>query len=253
MTDTDAASAEAPAPSPDRSTSRHAAVSLAPRQRTALEAERDFLLVSIRDLDEQHHSGELTDDRYESLLAGYTRRAAHVVRILDAARAEPQNVVSLEERRRSRLLPVLGIAAAVAACAALALGLWGASVSSDLDDARSALAQERAAAAVLAQPTSEASLTGARGRLVVGDDGRAVLVVSDVPPVPAGKTYQVWVIEDGRPVSGGLFAPEAGTLAIPVDGSVGNGSVVAVTVEDDGGAPAPTGKPVIASAPVSLS
>ena len=140
-------------------------------------------------------------------------------RILDAARAEPQNVVSLEERRRSRLLPVLGIAAAVAACAALALGLWGASVSSDLDDARSALARERAAAAVLAQPTSEASLTGARGRLVVGDDGRAVLVVSDVPPVPAGKTYQVWVIDDGRPVSGGLFAPGTGTLAIPVDGS----------------------------------
>ena len=96
-------------------------------------------------------------------------------------------------------------------------------------------------------------LTGARGRLVVGDDGRAVLVVSDVPPVPAGKTYQVWVIDDGRPVSGGLFAPGNGTLAIPVDGTVGNGSVVAVTVEDDGGASAPTGKPVIASAPVSLS
>jgi hypothetical protein len=175
-------------------------------------------------------------------------------RILDAARAEPQNVVSLDERRRSRrLVPVLGIAAAVAACAALALGVWGASVSSDLDDARSALARERAAAAVLAQPTSEASLTGARGRLVVGEDGRAVLVVSDVPPVPAGKTYQVWVIDGGHPVSGGLFAPGTGTQAIPVDGSVGNGSVVAVTVEDAGGAAAPTGKPVIASAPVSVT
>jgi anti-sigma-K factor RskA len=174
-------------------------------------------------------------------------------RILDAAKAEPQNVVSLDERRRSRLMPVLGIAAAVAACAALALGLWGASVASDLDDARSALARERAAAAILAQPASEASLTGARGRLVVGDDGQAVLVVSDVPPVPAGKTYQVWVIDDGNPVSGGLFAPTDGTQAIPVDGSVGNGSVVAVTVEDSGGAAAPTGKPVIASAPVSVS
>jgi hypothetical protein len=174
-------------------------------------------------------------------------------RILDAARAEPQTVVALEERGRSRLAPVLGVAAAVAACAALALGLWGASVSSDLDDARSALARERAAGAILAQPESEASLTGARGRLVVGDDGQAVLVVSDVPPVPAGKTYQVWVIDDGNAVSGGLFAPTGGTQAIPVDGSVRSGSVVAVTVEDDGGAAAPTGKPVIASAPVSVS
>jgi hypothetical protein len=44
-----------------------------------------------------------------------------------------------------------------------------------------------------------------------------------------------------------------GTQAIPVDGSVGDGSVVAVTVEDSGGAAAPTGKPVIASAPMSVS
>jgi anti-sigma-K factor RskA len=174
-------------------------------------------------------------------------------RILDAARAEPQNVVSLDERRRSRVVPALGVAVAAAACAALALGLWGASVSSDLDETRSALARERAAAAILARPASEAALTGATGRLVVGGGGRAVLVLSDVPPVPPGKTYQVWVIDDGKPVSGGLFDPGTGTLAIPVDRSVRDGSVVAVTVEDAGGAAAPTGKPVIASAPVTLS
>ena len=174
-------------------------------------------------------------------------------RILEAARSEPQNVVSLDDRRRSRLVPALGIAAAVAAVAALAFGLWGASISSDLDEARAALARERAAAGVLARPAAEASLTGASGRLVVDGDGRAVLVVSDVPPVPAGKTYQVWVIDDGRPVSAGLFAPADGTLTIPVDGKVKRGSVVAVTVEEDGGASAPTGKPVIASVPVTLS
>jgi anti-sigma-K factor RskA len=174
-------------------------------------------------------------------------------RILEAARAEPQNVVSLDERRGSRLVPLLGVVAAVAACAALALGLWGASVSSDRDEARSALARERAAAAVLAHPAAESSLTGASGRLVVGADGDAVLVVSDVPPVPAGKTYQVWVIDGGNPVSGGLFSPAAGTIAIPVEGHVRDGSVVAVTVEDDGGASAPSAEPVIASAPVTLS
>jgi anti-sigma-K factor RskA len=126
-------------------------------------------------------------------------------------------------------------------------------VSSDRDEARSALARERAAAAVLAHPAAESSLTGASGRLVVGADGDAVLVVSDVPPVPAGKTYQVWVIDGGNPVSGGLFSPAAGTIAIPVEGHVRDGSVVAVTVEDDGGASAPSAEPVIASAPVTLS
>lgn len=185
--------------------------------------------------------------------AGPAPRSELRGRILEAARAEPQNVVSLDERRRSRVVPVLGAAAALAACAALVAGLWGASVSSDLDEARSALERERAAAAVLAQPVAESSLTGGTGRLVVGEEGRAVLVLSSPPPVPAGKTYQMWVIDDGRPVSGGLFAPVEGTRAIPVDGKVGQGSVVAVTVEDEGGATAPTGEPVIASAPVTLS
>ena len=174
-------------------------------------------------------------------------------RILAAARAEPQNVVSLDEPRRSRLIPVLGVVAAVAACAALALGIWGVSVSSERDEARSALARERAAARVLAHPATESSLTGASGRLVVGADGDAVLVVSNLPHAPAGKTYQVWVIDGGNPVSGGLFSPAGGTVAIPVDGRVRDGSVVAVTVEKDGGASAPTGTPVIASAPVALS
>ena len=111
--------------------------------------------------------------------------------------------------------------AAIAACAALALGIWGASVSSERDEARSALARERTAARVLAHPATESSLTGGSGRLAVGADGDAVLVVSNVPQVPAGKTYQVWVIDGGNPVSGGLFSPTGGTVVIPVDGRVG--------------------------------
>ena len=46
------------------------------------------------------------------------------------------------------------------------------------------------------------------------------------------------------PVSGGpLRRPASGRVAIPVDGRVAAGSVVAVTVEDDGGADAPSGEP----------
>ncbi len=73
-------------------------------------------------------------------------------RILADARAEaPQNVVRFEPRRR-RLVPVLGAVAAVAAIVALGIGLWGANVSSKLDDTRSALERSEAAAAVLAGP-----------------------------------------------------------------------------------------------------
>ena len=48
-----------------------------------LEAERDFLLRSLDDLDREHVSGELTDQEYETLRNDYTRRVAAVVRFLD--------------------------------------------------------------------------------------------------------------------------------------------------------------------------
>jgi anti-sigma-K factor RskA len=173
-------------------------------------------------------------------------------RILDAARAEPQNVVSLDARRRGRV-SALGVGAAIAACAAIAAGVWGLSVSSDLDDARLALERERAAAAVLANPAAQTTLTGNAGRLVVSEGGSAVLVVSNTPAVPAGKTYQMWVIDGGAPKPAGLFPAREGTVAIPVEGTVKQGSVVAVTIEDDDGAESPSGTPVIASKPVALA
>ena len=88
-------------------------------------------------------------------------------RILAGAHEEPQVVVPLESRRR-RTVPVLAAAAAVAAVVALALGLWGAGLSSDLDETRAALARERAAAIVLADPAARSvELQEGEGRLVV--------------------------------------------------------------------------------------
>src|SRR5271167_915969 len=54
-------------------------------------------------------------------------------RILEAARAERPNVVPLRPRWRSPLVAV----AAVAACAALALGLWSVSLNDQLSNTKS--------------------------------------------------------------------------------------------------------------------
>ncbi|HUP85321.1 MAG TPA: tetratricopeptide repeat protein [Acidimicrobiales bacterium] len=51
----------------------------------SLEEERDFLLRSLRDLDDEHADGDLADDDYEALKAEYTTRAATVLRLLDSA------------------------------------------------------------------------------------------------------------------------------------------------------------------------
>ena len=61
-----------------------------------LEEERDFLLGSLDDLDQEHENGELTDREYETLHDDYTRRAAAVLRAL--AETEPGAGPSLTSR-----------------------------------------------------------------------------------------------------------------------------------------------------------
>jgi anti-sigma-K factor RskA len=171
-------------------------------------------------------------------------------RVLSAARAEPQTVVPLESRRR-RAFPVVAAVAAVAAIAALAIGLYASQLRGDLDDARLALEQQRQAAAVIADPDARTiALSNGQGRLVVDESGRAALVLRDMGPAPAGKTYEVWVVEGGNAVPAGLFPGEDDVDLVAVDGEVGEGAIVAVTIENKGGAEMPNLPPVVASDPV---
>jgi anti-sigma factor RsiW len=184
--------------------------------------------------------------------SGPEPNAALRERVLEAVRAEPpQNVVPFESRRR-RLAPALGAVAAVAAVVALALGIWGASLSSDLDETRAALEREQAAAAVLADPDARSvALVEGDGRLVVSPDGEAVLVVDGLGPAPAGKTYELWVSAQGEdPVPAGLFPGSDGRDVALVDGTVDSGEVVLVTIEPAGGVDAPTTEPIIGTTPV---
>jgi anti-sigma factor RsiW len=161
-------------------------------------------------------------------------------RLLARAREERPNVVPIHSRRW--VAPATSAVAAVAAVVAIGLGLWASSLNSDLDQARSALAQQRAAAQVLADPDARSvPLSGADGRLVVSGSGQAALVVNDLERPPDGKAYEIWVIRDNRPEPAGLFAE--GRL-VPLDRPVPDDSTVAVTVEDDQGVTQPTGQPI---------
>lgn len=175
--------------------------------------------------------------------------------ILAAARADGYTVVPIEvgaERRRRRgWAPVLGMAAAAAAVVAVATGIWAGGLSNDLDSTREALERERQAAAVLADPSARTvAVNGAQGRLVVAEDGRAVLVLDGLDDAPPGKTYEVWVIEGDTPSPAGLFPGAETPTTVPVEADVPAGSVVAVTVEVAGGVETPTSAPVVASEPV---
>ncbi|MEX2210550.1 MAG: anti-sigma factor [Gaiellaceae bacterium] len=157
-------------------------------------------------------------------------------RVLDEVRRERQVVVPL---RRPRF--VLGAATGLAAAAAVALAFWVVSLSGELDRSRAALD-------VLADPAARSiELEGAAGRLVVDAEGQAALVVRDLAAAPAGKTYEVWVIQGDAPRRAGLFEGRAARDLVLLDRPVPDDAVVAVTLEQDGGVDAPTGAPLFSA------
>ncbi len=155
-------------------------------------------------------------------------------RILEQARSERSNVVPLRPRRV--LVPALSAVAAVAAVAAIGLGIWAATLSSDLD-------QSRSVSELLSDPDARTYRSdGGKADLVVTPSGDAALVVRDLAPAPEGKDYEIWVFEDGVPQRAGLFEePGVALLTRQVE----PGQMVAVTLEPDGGLDAPSGAPLI--------
>jgi len=162
-------------------------------------------------------------------------------RILEAAAAERRNVVPLPLRRR-----ILSRTAAVAACAAVAFGVWSATLSSSLDGERSARAAEHRAMEIYLDPRSRRMpLADAAGTLAVDPTGRAMLLVRRLPAAPEGMTYEAWVIPKGsKPIRAGVFDGGGPMTMLPLDERVPDGLVVAATVEPDGGVDAPTAQPV---------
>jgi anti-sigma-K factor RskA len=84
------------------------------------------------------------------------------------------------------------------------------------------------------QASARAFLSRSRGVLFVG---------ANLPQVPTGRTYQIWYLTRGAPLSAGLFKPDEqgnGTATLDVP-NVPTFAGMAVSLEPEGGVPAPTG------------
>lgn len=86
---------------------------------------------------------------------------------------------------------------------------------------------------------------GARAELVTLEGDRAVLVGENMPPVPEGKTYQIWVIKGDTPRPSGLFEPKGDSVVAVLEKPVEGADAVAVTVEPEGGSKKPTTEPML--------
>jgi hypothetical protein len=117
------------------------------------------------------------------------------------------------------------------------------------------LASLNEALALLNQPETKQVTFGEgqpqppRGRVFVNPKGGVLLMASNLPAAPEGKTYEMWLIpKTGKPIPAGLFQSDARGSAMHVERvtvDMASTKAVAVTLEPAGGVPQPTSTPVI--------
>jgi anti-sigma-K factor RskA len=85
--------------------------------------------------------------------------------------------------------------------------------------------------------------------IVSPSQNRMTLMATNLPPVPAGKAYELWVIPpQGAPVNAGVFKPDEHGNAMMLDHAMPFGvqaKTLALTVEDEAGSDKPTSPIVI--------
>jgi anti-sigma-K factor RskA len=142
---------------------------------------------------------------------------------------------------------------------ALAVGTWAISMRNELvrlqaqtASLQQEIAAQRVVLAHLTSPNSQAFLISgtdhqpqAHGRLLADSQtGSAVLVVSGLNQLEAGKTYEFWLIQGDNPIAAGLFeVNEDGRAVLQVSQAVMPESydAIGVSIEPEAGSVQPTG------------
>jgi hypothetical protein len=211
------------------------------------------------------------------------RGARELITLIGAAAASVEPPARLRKRvlasvggqtaSRWNWSPVWAAVAVAALVAAAVFDIRAHRASSELTQASAELAQVQAesaaqtralarlnqAFAILNQPNVKQVIFGGgapqppRGRIFLDPARGVLLLASNLPPAPAGKTYEMWVIPKAtgsQPVPAGWFQSASDGTAIhvlpgPVD--VAGAAAIAVTIERAAGATVPNLPPVFAA------
>ena len=136
----------------------------------SLEAERDFLLRSLDDLDANRAAGDIDDATYDRLHADYTARAAAVIRALrDGVDSRPEPTRASKRRRLAVVsaLVAFAVVASVALAAGLGARLPGQSVTGNTP-ASSSDSREASFQAAVAQRPNDPQVHLAYARFLLG-------------------------------------------------------------------------------------
>jgi anti-sigma-K factor RskA len=155
-------------------------------------------------------------------------------------------VLELQRQRRwSRVSATIAMAAVL-----VAVGLAVRVIDLQNDRAEPDVAQ--LAAQKAAEPDAEVvTLAGAEGhagedaRIVIGADGLGYVLSDSLPPLPQGRTYQLWAImpgaDENRVISAGVLGDDPGAAQFQ---AVGDIMGLAITDEIAGGVPVSEGETV---------
>lgn len=168
-----------------------------------------------------------------------------VLALAERTSQQPPSVRELSRARRRHRRTTRWLAAAAAVAA---FGAGGVAVHEALEDDRP---PPVTAAEVFGSPdarTETVEVPGGQARIGISRDlGRVAIDTSDMPPLPSGRAYHLWVIDDTGPHSAGVVDRPSFTLAIP-----DRDAQVAMTIEPASGSTQPTTEPLFTVQPSDL-
>lgn len=152
---------------------------------------------------------------------------------------------------RRRWLPLAAMLAL-----AVGIGIYAARLQERVGELQSAMGVLAAPDLVSINLAGQAPAPRASARALWSRTRGMVFTASNLPPLPAGRVYQVWVVTAQAPISAGLLTPGPGGaeqtfFATPPD--IPPPAAVAVSIEPAGGVPAPTGEIYLVGKPGAAS
>lgn len=124
-----------------------------------------------------------------------------------------------------------------------------------LDQTRAALEIREATLDFLRRPDTRILKSGTAeerrpvAKVFVNPSRGVLLVAANLPALPAGRTYEMWVVpKAGGPRPAGLFKPQADGSAVHLQTGpvpLGDAAAIALSDEPEGGSPQPTTTPFL--------
>lgn len=208
----------------------------------------------------------MTDAEAQQLLAEYQDITTHLILATPARRAPAHLQSDLRQRLAANRPQVQSVAPSAAArptrrrvsiwvpllaAAAVIAIVFGAAAYLNRNPAEDLYNKIKAMPGYKTMPIPSSDPNAPAGEMVASPDGtQAVIRITRMPTLQSDRTFQLWLINDNGPQSGGLFSfkqPDATYyVVVPLESrNVMDYKAYGVSVEPSGGSKAPSTTPIV--------